>query len=204
MENFLIQKKLLRRAFSSKRTSLRSDEVRQESRKINQNFLDNLLPKIYCKKSNQTFSLYLPSYNEVSTSLILQHFKKNKIQFCYPKIIQKNSALDFILHENSQSFAKNEFYPKIIEPVDGKKKIPDFLILPLVAFDAELSRLGMGGGFFDRTIENFKNQNLKITTIALAYDFQRHDKVLPTEKTDQKLDFIVTQNFIFCRKSSLC
>ena len=198
------QKKTLRQAFNSKRMSLSSEKVRQESQKINQNFLDNLLPKIYCEKSNQTFSLYLPSYNEVSTNLILEHFKKNKIQFCYPKIIQKHSALDFILHEDGQTFVENEFYSKIIEPTNGKKVIPNFLILPLVAFDNELSRLGMGGGFFDRTIENLKNRNLKITTIALAYDFQRHDKILPTEKTDQKLDFIVTQNFIFCRKSSLC
>ena len=203
MENFLIQKKLLRQVFNSKRMSLSSDEVRQESQKINQNFLQNLLPKIYCKKLNYTFSLYLPIYTEVSTDLILRHFKKNKIQFCYPKITQKNSALDFILHENGQSFVKNEFYSKIIEPINGKKKNPDFLILPLVAFDVELSRLGMGGGFFDRTIENLKNQNLKITTIGLAYDFQGFDKILPTEKTDQKLDFIVTQNSVFCRKSSL-
>lgn len=203
MENFLAQKKFLRQAFKAKRLALSAKEAQQESQKINQNFLNNLLPQIYCKKSDQVFSLYLSSCNEVCTDLIAQHFEKNQIQFCYPKIIQKNSALDFILHESNQGFAANKFYPKIFEPINGKKKIPNFLILPLVAFDADFSRLGMGGGFFDRTIEYLKNQNFKITIIALAYDFQRYDKTLPIEKTDQKLDFIVTKNSIICRKPTV-
>jgi 5-formyltetrahydrofolate cyclo-ligase len=155
------------------------------------------LPKIYQKNSNQIFSLYFPLANEVKTSLTAEYFEKHCIKFSYPKIIQKNRHLDFILHQENQPFVPNYFYPKIIEPKTGEKIFPDFLILPLVAFDQGLSRLGMGGGFFDRSIEYLKNHKSKIVTVGLAYDFQRSKQTLPIEKTDQRLDFIVTEKFIF-------
>ena len=107
--------------------------------------------------------------------------------------------VEFILAEKNLHFAANQFYPKILEPVNGKKTLPDFLILPLLAFDDDLSRLGMGGGFFDRTIEKLKIEKPNLITIGLAYDFQRAGATLPTENTDQKLDFVVTEKNIFAR-----
>ena len=53
---------------------------------------------------------------------------------------------------------------------------PDILIIPLLAFDKSLSRLGMGGGFFDRTIQYLRSQNSQLITIGLAYDFQEFDE----------------------------
>jgi 5-formyltetrahydrofolate cyclo-ligase len=63
-----------------------------------------------------------------------------------------------------------------------------------------MSRLGMGGGFFDRTISKLKIEKPNLQTIALAYDFQRLETDLPIENTDQKPDFIVTSNSIFSQK----
>jgi 5-formyltetrahydrofolate cyclo-ligase len=128
---------------------------------------------------------------------ISEHFTKHHIKFSYPKIVAKNQELEFILSEKNQEFAPSKFFPKIIEPSFGEKVLPDFIILPLLAFDAELSRLGMGGGFFDRTIESLKKQKPEIITIGLGYDFQRARKILPVENTDQRLDFIVTEKTIF-------
>jgi 5-formyltetrahydrofolate cyclo-ligase len=187
----------LRHFFKARRASLNIDEVSQRSRQINQNFIDNLLPKIYQKNSAKIFSLYLSSYNEVSTEVIAQHFSKNGIRFSYPKIVQKNHPLDFILADKLQTLKPNQFFQKIFEPVDGKKVHPDFIILPLLAFDPDLSRLGMGGGFFDRTIECLKRQNSAIITIGLGYQFQRTGEIMYTENTDQRLDFVVTEKIIF-------
>jgi 5-formyltetrahydrofolate cyclo-ligase len=191
-----IEKSKLREIFKQKRSSLSREEVVEKSQQINQNFIENLLPKIYQKDSNKIFSLYISSGNEVTTNLIAEHFKKNKIKFSYPKISKKNHPLEFILADKNQQFAPNNFFP-ILEPISGKKILPDFLILPLLAFDADLSRLGMGGGFFDRTIQNLKTHKSKIITIAIAYDVQRLRENLPVEKTDQRLDFIVTEKNIF-------
>jgi 5-formyltetrahydrofolate cyclo-ligase len=101
------EKEVFRKTFNSKRLALTSLEVVERSRLINQNFISNLLPKIYQKNSNQIFSLYFPLANEVKTSLTAEYFEKHCIKFSYPKIIQKNRHLDFILHQENQPFVPN-------------------------------------------------------------------------------------------------
>lgn len=192
-----IEKSKLRKIFKQKRSSFSREEVVKKSQQINQNFIKSLLPKIYQKNSDKIFSLYLPSGNEVTTELIAEHFRKNKIKFSYPKILKQNHPLEFFLSDEDQQFVPNKFFPKILEPISGQKILPDFVILPLLAFDSDLSRLGMGGGFFDRTIQNLKMHKSEIITISLAYDVQRLHENLPIEKTDQRLDFIVTEKNIF-------
>lgn len=192
-----LDKSRLRKVFKEQRLRLTMQEISEKSQEINQNFITNLLPKIYQKNSDKNFSLYIPSYGEVSTSLIAEHFIKNLIHFSYPKISEKNQPLEFLLFQENQKFAPNKFFPNILEPLSGNKIFPDLIILPLVAFDQNLSRLGMGGGFFDRTIAFLKNQKPTIITIGLSYDFQRSREIIPTENTDQKLDFIVTEKNIF-------
>ena len=189
----------LRKIFKEKRSLLTEIEVFEKSEKICLNFIQNLLPKIY-KNSNQIFSLYLDSNKEVSTNSLIQFFTKNSIRFSYPRIVAKNQPLEFIESEGEQEFVGNIIYPKIFEPLRGKAILPDFIILPLLAFDANMSRLGMGGGFFDRTISKLKIEKPNLQTIALAYDFQRLETDLPIENTDQKPDFIVTSNSIFSQK----
>ena len=78
----------------------------------------------------------------------------------------------------------------IAEPVSNIIKLPNILLVPLVAFDKNRNRVGYGGGFYDRFIKKLK-KNKKILTIGLAYSFQKVKKI-PTSKNDIKLDFIVT------------
>ena len=79
----------------------------------------------------------------------------------------------------------------IPEPFSGRAVIPSILLVPLVAFDKKLNRIGYGGGFYDRYIKKIK-KNKKIVTIGLAYSFQKIKEV-PTNQYDIKLDFIVTE-----------
>lgn len=197
MDCLTAEKQKLRKVLKAKRMALSADEVFSRSQQISKNLIENLLPKIYTKNSDKIFSLYLPASNEVSTGKIAKYFHQNQISYAFPKIVNVNSPLDFVLAQENQALVANELFPKILEPQDGTRVNPDFIILPLVAFDALNSRLGMGGGFFDRTIEFLKKQNPKIIVIGLAYDFQRLDDTLPIDDTDQKLDFIVTETAIF-------
>ena len=152
------QKQELRKIFKQKRSALTAQEVEAKSQAINKNFIENLLPQLLEKKSQKKFSLYLSSYNEVATNLIAQHFENHNIIFSYPRIIAKDQPLDFILHEKEQVFSPSKIYPALLEPssIYSKKIFPDFVIMPLLAFDQEMSRLGMGGGFFDRSINFLK------------------------------------------------
>ena len=79
---------------------------------------------------------------------------------------------------------------------------PDILLVPLLAYDKNLNRIGYGGGFYDRYIKRLKKIK-KIIIIGIAYSFQEIKKV-PTNKYDINLDFIITEknineNIIFRR-----
>lgn len=76
-------------------------------------------------------------------------------------------------------------------PKAGPWMTPDVVIVPLLAFDRLGYRLGYGGGFYDRTLEELR-KNTKITAIGFAFSAQELSQV-PIEETDQKLDLIVTE-----------
>ena len=82
----------------------------------------------------------------------------------------------------------------IPEPKIQSIVYPDVLLIPLVAFDKNLNRLGYGGGYYDRLITKL-SKNKKVIKIGLALSFQEVDKV-PINLYDQKLDYIVTNKYI--------
>ena len=83
-----------------------------------------------------------------------------------------------------------------LEPKNSKKKIiPDLIMVPLVAFDNQLNRIGYGKGYYDRSLKKFSKSKNKIVTIGIAYSFQRYKKI-PVNKHDFKLDYIFTERGI--------
>ena len=82
----------------------------------------------------------------------------------------------------------------IPEPETKNKVYPDVILVPLVAFDKNLNRLGYGGGYYDRLIKKLSKKK-KIIKIGLAFSFQKIDKV-PINIYDQKLDYIVTNKYL--------
>lgn len=65
----------------------------------------------------------------------------------------------------------------------------DVVLMPLVAFDHHGQRLGMGGGFYDRTLQNWRQQ--RFTPIGLAHDCQQVD-ALPVAEWDVPLSALIT------------
>ena len=82
----------------------------------------------------------------------------------------------------------------IPEPISKKVVIPEILLIPLLAFDDDLNRLGYGGGYYDRYLGKLKKKN--ILKIGIAYSFQNLKKI-PINKHDVKLDFIITEKKIY-------
>ena len=83
---------------------------------------------------------------------------------------------------------------KIREPkLDVRDVLPlsqlDVLVTPLVAFDAAGQRLGMGGGFYDRTLQNWRQHRL--LPVGYAHNCQQVD-ALPTEQWDIPLPAVIT------------
>ncbi len=117
----------------------------------------------------------------------------------YLPVLKKNGkiGLHFIKVDQATRFKKNRY--GIAEPVFMtedliKPEKLDLVITPLVSFDLQGNRVGMGGGFYDRTF-GFKqcNESTKPLLIGYAYEFQYSDNIIP-EPWDVKLDGVVTEH----------
>ena len=134
---------------------------------------------------------YYPVNFEVDDLELLKKIEKNKFTISLP-VIKKNFKMDFYKWSFSDILKINKY--GIPEPETKNIVYPDIILVPLVAFDNNLNRLGYGGGYYDRLIEKLSKKK-NITTIGLAFSFQKIDKV-PTNVHDQKLDYIVTNKYI--------
>ena len=153
--------------------------------KINFKSLLKILKK--SKVAGRVIGGYYPYNYEVNVIEILKRLERYNYQLSLPKI-RKNSQMDFFQWSVKDPLEINEY--GIPEPVSDEIKYPGILLVPLVAYDKNLNRIGYGGGFYDRYIKKLKKKK-KILTIGLAYSFQKVKKI-PINKHDIQLDFIVT------------
>ena len=130
---------------------------------------------------------YYPYNYEIDAIEILKKLEKFNYHLSLPKI-RKDHQMDFFQWSTRDPLEINKF--GIPEPVSDFIKLPNILLVPLVAFDKNRTRIGYGGGFYDRYIKKLKKKK-KILTIGLAYSFQKVKKI-PITKNDIQLDFIVT------------
>ncbi len=142
-----------------------------------------------------TIGCYLATDSEVETwSLIERALRRNKRIFV-PTIKNRSTMRFAELDENSR-FRRNRF--GIPEPDSRQFLSPgkiDLVISPVVAFDSDGRRIGMGGGYFDRTFsflkhrKNFRRPKL----IGVAFDCQQVERI-DANPWDIALLDIVTEN----------
>ena len=163
-------------------------------RKINfkENFKINSLKLIKFLKDNKLKTKivggYYPCNHEIDDLEVLNLFSKNKKIISLP-IIENNNQMDFYEWSKDNPLKINKY--GIIEPLSQKKVYPDILLVPLLAFDKQLNRLGYGGGFYDRYIEKIENKK-KVFKIGFSFSFQELKEV-PVNNYDKKLDLIITE-----------
>ena len=143
------------------------------------------------KISKKIIGGYYPVNFEIDDLGLLKKFIKNKFKISLP-VIKKNFKMDFYAWSFSDPLKINKY--GIPEPETKNIVYPDVLLIPLLAFDKNLNRLGYGGGYYDRLINKLSKKK-KIIKIGLALSIQKTDKV-PNNAHDQKLDFIVTNKYI--------
>lgn len=77
-----------------------------------------------------------------------------------------------------------------------RPEVLELVLVPLVAFDAACSRLGMGGGYYDR----FLSRCTGATAVGVAFSCQRAERLRP-EPWDWPLDAVVTERSVYRRRS---
>ena len=183
----MTQKNILRKRYSQLR--------KKKYHEIDQDFFSPLIKliKLNFKKKNYRVALYYPSNFELNVLKFLENdFIKNE-SFLLPAIERKNS-MNFYSWKKNQALFVNKF--GMLEPQKTLIKIPNLILVPILAFDKHKFRLGYGKGFYDRYLNKFLNKFKDILTIGVAFSFQKHHK-LPRDKKDVKLNYILTEKGIF-------
>ena len=174
------------------KSQIRKKILKIRRNNISKNFAINIKSILKILKriniTNKIIGGYYPYNHEVDTIQILKKFEKQNYIISLPKI-KKNSQMDFFNWSTNDPMKINKY--GIPEPISNLIKYPDILLVPIVAFDKDLNRIGYGGGFYDRYIKKIKKIK-KVITIGLAYSFQKVKKI-SVNKYDVKLDYIVTE-----------
>ena len=159
---------------------------------ITSQFFHPLLVLLKKKKQNSKniLSLYYPSNYEANVLSLFKLIKKIKIKTVLP-VTKLNNQMNFVEWKYLDPLKVNQF--GMLEPsIQDKKFVPNFMLVPLLAFDNNNYRLGYGKGYYDRFLNKFLKIKKNITTIGVAFSFQKYNK-LPVSNLDIKLDYILTE-----------
>ena len=179
------QRNQLRKQMRAKRQALTLDE---------QHFAaQNIIPKsleLIEHYSARHLAFYLPFNDEISPLPLIEKLRSISKKIYLPVLHPFSShQLLFLCFDDKSDLSPNRF--GILEPkLDIRKVLPiselEMIFVPLVACDTQGNRLGMGGGFYDRTLSQAKH----LISVGLAHRCQQVDQ-LPIESWDMPLNHII-------------
>jgi 5-formyltetrahydrofolate cyclo-ligase len=196
----------LRLKFREQRKAL-SDEQQSEAGLL----LVKQCQQLALCKPYQHIAIYLSNDGELNTAPLIDYLWKHNVNVYLPVIDPAlKGHLLFVCYTPSSPMTKNQF--GILEPdlsvlpeKPPTKQVSDIDVLftPLVAFDNAGNRLGMGGGFYDRTLGELQcdknkkiNADIKPKLIGLAHDVQKTAN-LPAQAWDIPLEHILTPTHFY-------
>lgn len=158
--------------------------------------------------SAQHIAVYWPTDGELDPRPLLQHAHLHG-KTCYLPVLKPQQTrwgrgkLWFARYRPGDRLQPNRF--GIPEPSSRELRLPwqlDLILLPLVGFDADAHRLGMGGGFYDRTLAPLQSRHSgrRPHLIGIAHECQRMAGIVP-KLWDIPLDAVVSECRIYPRKS---
>jgi len=185
----LQQKRLMRSRMRHARRSLTISAQKQAAHRLKQQLNQNPSFK-YAKH----VALYLANDGEVITLPAIQQAWLNGQKIYLPVLDPiRKGFLWFVEYKADSRMRVNRFGIAEPDPRFNKRISPRFLRavgLPLVAFDLQGNRLGMGGGFYDRSFEFCRHEGIKPQLFGLAHHCQKVE-TLPTESWDIQLTGII-------------
>lgn len=183
----------LRKSIQNKRLSLSQSALHQREQQL---FLQLIkLPEI---QTAQAIAAYWPSNGEANPVKALNYWQQQGKRIYLPRMYPHHQ-MQFHPFSHAALLQKNRFGIK--EPHSRRVvslKNLDVVLTPLVAFDKNGNRMGMGGGYYDRAFAFMRHQSWrrKPLLIGIAHDFQQA-KQLDAQAWDIPLSLIVTNQQVF-------
>ncbi len=187
----------IRREIRTQRQQLSAQTLQRHSYQLHR-LANNYKPFRHSRR----IAFYFASRGEIDPHPLLLSALKAGKQVYLPVLRNRPShSLWFAAYRSGDKLVQNRF--AIPEPVMHNRRLLmpwslDMVFVPLVAFDLSGNRLGMGGGYYDRTFA-YKRQRSHWHTpklIGVAHELQRIDE-LKTKEWDIPLDAVITERAIY-------
>ncbi len=183
------RRKILREKFRARRRGLSADERRQACGAILinlQRFTQDLADQQ--QKQPLAIAAYLAADGEAD----LADWLTTSLHWVYlPRINARAKTMHFHRWQGHEPLYENQF--GIGEPAADAPQLPaaelDLVLTPLVAFDTSGTRLGMGGGYYDRCFADIPSA----TMVGVAFQCQQSPTFIPSEPWDRRLNAVVTE-----------
>jgi len=191
--------------FESKRNKIR-EGIKQKRNALDKSSLESAGSSLLTKcgrfiDSAKSVAGYQAMMGEIPLHPIFDYCHKNNITTFLP--IMRDKSLMFAPFDISTTFTTKQFgiqEPNVPEADWLRPDQLDLVLVPLVAFDKTCNRIGMGGGFYDRSFEFRKEDSAPPTLVGVAHAFQQVDNVF-AQHWDVALDFIATDTDVLSNSS---
>lgn len=205
-------KRVLRKAIRTTLGELPPEDIQSQSRAIITKVM--ALPAF---QSSRTFSCYLsmPTAEVQTASLITDILADNRKKLYVPIIVSETDHMDFVRLHDEQDYRNlpiglwgipqpttqwnNEKRQSVLD--DSTENL-DVILLPGVAFDRSLSRLGHGKGYYDKFLSSYitaaKRPRPLLVGLALQQQLLGAGSV-PITETDWKVDMVITPDDIITK-----
>lgn len=180
MDKGQIRKEMLKR-----RRSMSREAVMDKSLQISEKVLES--PEYRAAKK---IFVFISFDNEVDTGWIIRRALADGKKVAAPVVSGGRMHFRyFTLSDELESGQLGIKEPSMDFPKAYVKKKDSLIIMPGTAFDRRRNRIGFGKGFYDRWLAERKG----VKTIALAFDAQIYDGVIPADEHDIKPERIYTE-----------
>lgn len=187
-----------RQALRKKLREYREKLTPQDQTLASQKVTHQLIQNPHFKKS-QRIAAYIAINQEIDPHIMIKTAWKNH-KDCYLPVLQEKQLM-FSLYQKNTMLQKNQF--NIPEPLLSTTSIIepchlDIVLVPLLGFTNQGERLGMGGGFYDRSFSFLLEdiRPVKPYLIGLAYEWQKLES-FAVSAWDVPLNAVVTEYRIY-------
>ena len=195
----MLTKKEIRNAVLAERSAIDEETAALAAQVICRRIMD-----IDAYEEATDVCLYMPTRNEVDVLLLAEPAEEAGKRVWVPKVVEKAEGKGSQKHAGTMVFnrftglgdddiitgaygIRESRSEEILEPGEGT-----LIIMPGAVFTPWKDRIGYGGGFYDRFLE----EHPECKTIAVCYDLQVVDE-LPVEEHDMKPDYVVCETSVF-------
>lgn len=178
-------KHTIRRQLRARRRALSDDVARAASAAVYRHAVT-----FPAYRTAASVAAYISSENEIATDDILKDASDSGLPLYLPRMLQEPALVRW---QPDEPLLRGRF--GVLEPegdAPARLQLPSIAFLPVVAWDRAGTRLGRGGGFYDRLLGRLQPLPL---CVGLAYEFQEIAE-LPRDAWDVPVQFVITERGI--------